>query len=522
MGLDGILSSALSTLQTNTAALRTVSDNIANMNTPGYARRVVNEQVQVSGTQLSGVGISEIQRVADQYLMQETLSANASSSQYATENSAFDQLNGALGQPGDGTALTTQLDNIFSALGNAALSPNSSTSQQDVVSSMQNFASSVSSLSSQISSLQGQMDQQVTSSIGTVNTLIQQVYTLNQQIQTANASGDTSSGLLDQRDQALQNLSQYMDVRTVQQSNGQMSVMTQDGISLVGDTYAQLSYSGGTTNGNYGPIMLQTINPATGGAVGSSTVLDPHLGAGQLQGLINMRDGTLSDLQSELGSFARTTALSFNAQNNANSAVPPPTTLSGSNTGLLSSDALNFSGKTTIAVTDSSGNLVSRIDVDFGAGTMSVNGGAATSIGGTIGSFTTALNSALGGNGTASFTNGALSISANGSNGLVVKDDATTPSSRGGVGFSQFFGLNDLFKTSAPSILSTGLSASDAGGFAAGGSMSFTLKGPNGEVGKQASVTLTAGMTIGDVVNALNTSFGGAGNFTLNSDGSLG
>ena len=41
--------------------------------------------------------------------------------------------------------------------------------------------------------------------------------------------------------------------------------MTQDGISLVGDTYAQLSYSGGTTNGNYGPIMLQTINPATGG-----------------------------------------------------------------------------------------------------------------------------------------------------------------------------------------------------------------------------------------------------------------
>ncbi|HSZ12204.1 MAG TPA: flagellar hook-associated protein FlgK [Rhizomicrobium sp.] len=522
MGLDGIVSNALTALETNTAALRTVSGNVANMNTPDYARRVVNEQVLVSGAQVSGVSVADVQRISDQYLMQEMLSANASSSQYATENSAFQQLNGALGQPGDGTALTTQLDNIFSALGNAALSPNSSTSQQNVLSSMQNFASSVSSLSSQISSLQGQTDQQVTSSIGTVNSLIQQVYTLNQQIQTANASGDTASGFLDQRDQALQNLSQYIDVRTVQQSNGQLSVMTQDGISLVGDTYAQLSYSGGTTNGNYGPIMLQTINPATGGAIGSNTVLDPHLGAGQLQGLIDMRDGTLSDLQSELGSFARTTALSFNAQNNANSAVPPPTTLSGSNTGLLSSDALNFSGKTTIAVTDSSGNLVSRIDVDFGAGTLSVNGGAAASIGSTIGSFTTALNSALGGNGTASFTNGALSISANGGNGVVVKDDATTPSSRGGVGFSQFFGLNDLFKTSAPSILSTGLSASDAGGFAAGGSMSFTLKGPNGEVGKQASVTLTAGMTIGDVVTALNTSFGGAGNFTLNSDGSLG
>ena len=521
LGLNGILASALTTLDTNTAALRTVSNNVANMNTPDYARRVVNEEVLLSGNQLSGVGIADVQRIASQYLNQESLSANAGSSQYAAENDAFQQLSGALGQPGDGTALTTQLDNIFNALGNASLSPNNSTSQQNVLSSMQNFASSVSSLSSSITGLQNQMDQQVVSSMGTVNGIIKQIYDLNQQIQTAQASGDSASGMLDQRDQALQSLSQYIGVRTVQQPSGQMSVMTQDGISLVGDTYAQLSYPGGVSNGNYGTINLQNINPNTGDAIGGSTSLDSHLGSGQLQGLINMRDGTLADLQSELGSFARTTAQSFNAQSNANAAFPPPTSLNGSNTGLLSTDALNFTGKTTIAVADSSGNLVSRIDVDFGAGTLSVDGGGAVSIGSTIGSFTTALNSALGGNGTASFTNGALSISASGSNGVVVQDDATTPSSRGGTGFSQFFGLNNLFSTSAPSILSSGLSASDAGGFAAGGSMMFTLKGPNGEIGKQASVTLTAGMTIGNIVSALNTSFGGAATFALNSDGSM-
>ena len=105
-----------------------------------------------------------------------------------------------------------------------------------------------------------------------------------------------------------------------------------------------------------------------------------------------------------------------------------------------------------------SGNLVSRIDVDFGAGTLSVNGAAATSIGATVGSFARALNSALGGNGTASFTDGALSLTASGGNGVVMQDDATTPSNRGGAGFSQFFGLNDLFQGGAPSILATGLS----------------------------------------------------------------
>jgi flagellar hook-associated protein 1 FlgK len=224
---------------------------------------------------------------------------------------------------------------------------------------------------------------------------------------------------------------------------------------------------------------------------------------------------------SELGTFAQQTSQAFNAVSNSNSAYPPPTSLDGRDTGLLSSDALNFSGKTTLAVTDSGGDLVSRIDVDFGAGTLSVNGGSAQSIGSTVGSFAAALNAALGANGSASFADGALSISASGTDGLVVQDDAATPSSRGGTGFSQFFGLNDVFQSAAPSILTTGLSASDAGGFAAGGTMSFSLKNSSGAIDKSASVTLTAGMTIGQAIAALNTSFNGAATFALNTNGQL-
>ena len=46
MSLSGIMSSALSALQTNTEALRVTSNNISNLNTTGYARRVDNEQTQ--------------------------------------------------------------------------------------------------------------------------------------------------------------------------------------------------------------------------------------------------------------------------------------------------------------------------------------------------------------------------------------------------------------------------------------------------------------------------------------------
>lgn len=521
MSLNAILGSALSTLQTSQAALRTVSNNVANVNTDGYVRRVTDLEAQVSGGQLTGVDVAEIQRVADQFLNQEMLYAQASSSQSGVENDTYTQLNGFLGQPGDGTALTSQLNNIFSALGAATLSPASSANQQAALTSFQSLADTISTLSTSISGLQTKVDQQVSSQISTVNTLIKQIYSFNSQIQAATASGDSASGVLDQRDQALNQLSQLIGLRTSSGSNGQVVVSTEDGVVLVGDTYAQLSYAGGASNGTYGSISLDNVNPATGQTIGQSMALDPHLGSGTLKGLVDMRDGALSDLQAELGAFTRQTAVSFNTQHNANTAYPPPTTLDGRDTGLLSSDALGFTGKTTVAVADSSGALVSRIDVDFGAGTLSVDGGAATAFGATVGGFVTALNTALGANGSASFSNGVLSVSATGTNGIVVQDDATTPSDRGGSGFSQFFGLNDLFRTTAPSILATGLSSSDAGGFAAGGTLSMSLKGPDGQIAKTASVTLTGAETIGNIITALNTAFGGAMTFTLGGDGTL-
>jgi flagellar hook-associated protein 1 FlgK len=521
LSLNGIASAALSALQTNSTALRVVSNNVANLNTVGYARRVVNQQTMTVGGSLGGVDIGDIERVVDKFLSAEQLSASSGAARYDTQSTVFDQLSGVLGQPGDKTSLTAQLTAVSTALGQAALTPTASASQLGALNAFQSLAGTLSGLSNSVSALRGQVDQQVVASVTGANALIKQVFDLNTQVKNALAAGDDSSGLLDQRDLALQNLSQVVGVRSTELPDGRVSVMTEDGVNLVGDSYAQLSYSGGSNNGSYGSITIQDINPASGIGIAPPQAFDPHLASGKLKGLIDMRDGTLADLGQEAGNLARTTALAYNQAHNANTSFPPPPALSGRNTGLDATDALNFSGKTTIAVADPSGAMTSRIDVDFAAHTLSVNGGAATSFANTIGGFTTALNGALGSGGSASFANGALSISATGGNGIVVQDDATTPSSRGGTGFSQFFGLNDLFRSAAPSIQATGLSASDAGNFAAGSQISLQLKGPNGDVARAATVTLTAGMTIGQVVTALNTAMGGQASFTLNSDGSI-
>jgi flagellar hook-associated protein 1 FlgK len=497
------------------------SNNIANVTTPRYARRVVNQQTLAAGGQLMGVDIASIQRVVDSFLQQENLSASGAASQFDTAASFFTQLNGLLGGPGDNQSMATGLTNLAAAFGVASQAPSSSSSSTAVLNSLQGLATDISNVSGTISSLQAQVDNQVVNSISSTNDLIKQIYTLNQQIKTQTAAGNTSSALLDQRDTALNSLSKIIGIRVNQQSDGGFNVTTTDGINLVSNTYAVLSYAGGVQNGTYGNIQIQDTNPQSGQTIGQAIALDPHLSGGSLKGMIDMRDQTLGGLAEGLGNFAQNVAQAFNAQTNANAAYPPPATLTGRQTGLLSGDALNFTGKTTIAVTDPTGKLVSRVDVDFGAGALSVNGGGSVSIGSTIGSFAAALNTALGGNGSASFVNGQLSVAANGGNGIVVQDDATTPSSRGGAGFSQFFGLNDVFTAQAPSVLATGLSASDASGLAAGGVIELSLKGPSGDIVKQVSVTTTAGQTIGNVLSALNTAMGGAAIFTLNSDGSV-
>jgi len=521
VSLNGIAASAISALKTNSAALGVVANNVSNLNTPGYARRIVNQQTLSAGGQLMGVDIATIQRVSNQFLAQEQLSASGASSQYDTMAGLFSQLNGLLGSPGDNQSLATQLTNLSAAFATASQAPTSSAGRTGVMNALNSLAQTFSNVSSTITSLRGQVDQQAVNSIASTNTLIKQVYDLNTQIKTANAGGNTASALLDQRDVVLGNLAQVMGIKTSNNADGSVNVSTADGVNLVSNTYAQLSYSGSAQNGAYNSITIQDMNPANGQMIGSPFALDPHLDGGSLKGLIDMRDQVLGGLSQTLGNLAQQTALAFNAQSNANAAYPPPSILAGRDTGLLSGDGLNFTGKTTIAVANSSGNLVSRIDVDFNAGTLKVDGGAAVGIGTTVGSFTTALNTALGANGTASFANGQLSISATGSNGVLVQDDATTPSLRGGAGFSQFFGLNDLFKSQVPSITATGLAAGDSSGLPAGGVINLSLKGPNGDIVRNVSITTTAGQTVGNVVTALNTAMGGAATFTLNPDGSI-
>ena len=519
MALDGVLSSGLSAILTNSAAMRVTSDNIANVHTPGYVRRVAQQQTLAPGGGLAGVQLADVTRIVSEYLDKEVLTSQSNAGRYDVQSSFMTQLDSALGQPGDGNSIGARIDAVYAALGQASLDPNSLAPRLGALGQFDSLARSISGLADSVASLRVDADREVSTVVDQANALIKQIADLNPLIRHAIIDGDTGSGLLDQRDGLVQQLSQLMGIRTTTQSDGRMFVSTTDGVQLVGDNYAQLAYQP-SGNQSSKPITIQTMSTVTGQPIGSVQTFDPHATSGQLRGLLDLRDGTLANIGAELGSLAQSTSLAFNAAHNANASFPPPSSLTGRETGLLSTDSLNFTGATTIGIADATGALLHKVAIDFDAGTLSVDGGAPAAIGATVGSFTTALNTALGANGSASFVDGVLTLSATGGNGIVIADDPANATSRGGTAFSHFFGLNDLFHSTGNAITATGLKSTDTAGLAPGGNISLLLKGPNGERVGETTVAVT-GTTIGDMVAALNTAFTGKASFTLDANGAL-
>ena len=136
--------------------------------------------------------------------------------------------------------------------------------------------------------------------------------------------------------------------------------------------------------------------------------------------------------------------------------------------------------------------------------------------------FIAQLNTALGGQGSAGFSSGALSLSGNGGLGVAVADDPTTPSSKIGKGFSQYFGLNDIIRTDGYSPYETGLQPTDLNGFT--GTMTIRLTDSDGGRIRDVNVDMPVGGTMQDMMDALNsraTGVGMYGQFNLNAKGQI-
>jgi flagellar hook-associated protein 1 FlgK len=519
MSLNSILSSSLSGMSAAQTQLRVVSDNVANINTPGYVRKIADQISRTSDGVGVGTDISRIRLSTDRFLQAATLNAQSSASRASVRSELYDRVQSLFGDPSEDSSLFGQVDALFSSFAAIGEDSLSSPRRQAAVMSAKQVFDEANRISTAIQAVRTDADSRITSAVDNVNQLLGDIESLNLEISRASVGGRDTSGAETAQAQLIDKLSALMDVRIAQRPVGGVTLRTNDGVLLAGDGSAKLSYS------RAGVASAQTvfnevwITPPGGVP---QAMLD-HLGDGELKGLIDMRDVDAPQAAERLAELTSQIADQLNRAHNAYSAFPAPATMTGKDTGLdLESAISGFSGATTIALVDSSGILQRRVDIDFDAGTMSVDGGASTGF--SPASFLSDLNSALGGMGSATFTNRGLSLSATGGNGVAVQDSATNPADNGGRGFSWYFGLNDLVRSDQPATYETGLSGTDAHGFTPGDTVTFRFSNDAGSKLRDITVAVPAGGTMDDLLAELNSTSTGVGRFgafSLDAQGKL-
>jgi flagellar hook-associated protein 1 len=410
MGLVSSLNNAVSALNVNQQNLNILSQNIANANTPNYSTQVANQQASFINGLPQGVSIASITRKVNEFLTAQIRVQTSSSNAADVTQNYFQQVENLLGQPGGTNSVDQNVNALFTALQNMANVPSSS-AQTTVVNAASTLTAQISGLANSVQTLRLQADTEIGNSVNSVNTILKKLHSLNTSLERAAATNENQAGLLDERDAALKELSQYLDIITLIQANGSVNVNTSSGTTLVGTNLTQLSYQSAssvqtfTSNGTLSALQVLSYNqdgvatgrPATlvtsgvSGTNGTDSTITSSIPSGKLGALIEVRDSVLPKIIAQLDELAASLRDEVNKITNSGVSSPTPNSYTGERlVGGTRESA--YSGSIRIAVLNENGSPVaspyadepyglqpltldlSTLDTGNGAGNVSTDG----------------------------------------------------------------------------------------------------------------------------------------------------
>ncbi|MCO8017593.1 flagellar hook-associated protein FlgK [Brevundimonas diminuta] len=508
MSLNSIMNIATSGMNAAQTQLRVVSDNVSNVNTPGYVRKIADQQSWASQGVGAGVEIARIRLATDRFLQAASLNASADAGRQTVRYELYDRIQSMFGDPGANSGFFSQIDSVFAAFAASAENSTSGPARQDAIWKTQGLFDEAARINSQIQSVREDADARIKSAVETANSLLEQIEKLNVEIAKATVVNADSSGAQTAQAALIDQLSGLMDVRITGRAVGGVEIRTGAGILLAGQGAAKLDYV------RAGAVAAETVfNEITviEPPAGKARSLAEGLGSGEIKGLLELRDGEAPATAERLAELMSRLADELNRAHNASSAAPPPNSLTGRNVGQSLETALaGFTGRTSIVITNDQGVALHKVDLDLA--TMN----PAT--------FLADLNAQLGTNGSASFVDGRLKIQGAQGTGVVVVDDPAAPTNKGGRGFSHFLGLNDLISSDQPAMYETGMTGASQHGFPAGETITFRFSDAAGAKLRDVQVTVPAGGDMTSLLAALNDPMTGAGRmgtFSLNAAGEM-
>jgi flagellar hook-associated protein 1 FlgK len=489
VSLELTLQSAISGMQTSKAALQTISNNIANVNTEDYTRKIVEQKSRTFDGKGYGVEIGAITRRVNQGVIKQMRSEMGTLENISVKQDYLTQLNSFFGTPADDNSISHKIGNLGSQFNNLAISPEISANHFLTVNSADDTALALRRMSEEVQYLRTSANGKINEAVKNVNKLLDQIVDLNTGIMSFTASQLSTAELEDQRDKSLNSLAEIMDITYFEQSDGSFSVYSGSGQTLVTKQKQALSYiSSATLNANLEYTPTSAVNysgpsnadyPVGGvpgifaGEIAANSDITASIKSGSLKGLIDIRDHDLKAVQAQLDELTEQLKVELNKTHNKGTGFPPPQILTGDNFVLGTTDISTATGLVVVSVVDKSGNqleteYINLADANITNVTTLLNNGGGTGIN----------DKFTGTNLVASVTNGHLVLAAGSDNRVTINEMTSSMTGAGKVatGFSNFFGLNNLYQSAEnfARYRSDYQPSSSAAVISAGGTLQFT------------------------------------------------
>ena len=309
-----LFSTGLSGLNIARTALLTTAHNTANVNTAGYSRQtaiIKTSAALATNSGFIGTGgvVTTISRSYDKFLTTQLSAAQSASEALGTYGAEINRVDTLLM---DSTAgLPKLVQNFFTGVQAVANTPADTAARQQLVSAAEALSNKFRSTDKYLTELNGSINQQIESSATQINGYARQIATLNRQIGqiSAIAGGQPPNDLLDQRDELVSAMSRIVDVKVLEQDNGQYNVFIGSGQSLVLGTHsAEVS----AVNSAADPTRKALARVDFGGK--TTEVREGVITGGSLGGLMAFRAQTLTPTQNAIGRLAMAVSSAVNVQ----------------------------------------------------------------------------------------------------------------------------------------------------------------------------------------------------------------
>ena len=212
-------------------SLDTTGHNIANVNTKGFSRQRAELSVGAANTYVagrninvgSGVNLAQISRARDTFLESRRQDVNGDQGRSEAGLSLLERVQSSFLDV-SGKGISSAVDSFYNSWSSLANDPSSTTNRQQVLATARELATKVRTAYSDLKAVSDSQTKGVSDTIAQIQSYADQIGKLNSDIRANMAGGGLPNDLMDQRDQAVAELSKLVNIDTNLGSDNSLSV----------------------------------------------------------------------------------------------------------------------------------------------------------------------------------------------------------------------------------------------------------------------------------------------------------